>query len=250
MLHKDLGRHVLAALVLAVGATFACASVEAQTLSFTGSLGATSDFVFRGLSYTQGDPAVQASLDVEVPAGIYIGTFASTTNPNPGKSPRMELDLWAGYQRELNRWLSADLRYTHYMYPDDPRVADYDRDELTATLGMFGAVFVSATYSPNTEAIAATPGWGEGDSGAIEISARHQLSSRWSIAGGVGRFFLDEIYDADYDYWGVTLSGDFAPVEVHLALLGADSTAERIFGSRLADERMAVTVLYRFAFVH
>jgi uncharacterized protein (TIGR02001 family) len=219
---------------------------SAQT-TISGSIGATSDFVFRGLSYTRGGPAVQGSLDLELPVGIYIGTFVSSTNPNPGPSPSAEVDLWAGYARTLNEWISTDLRYTHYMYPDDPRVADYDRDEFTATLGVRSTVFLSANFSPNTKAIASTPGLSEGDSWAIELSARHPISTRWSISAGVGRYLLDEIYAADYDYWSVTLSADFAPIELHFAVLGADDTAERIFSSRAAGERLAVSALYRFS---
>jgi uncharacterized protein (TIGR02001 family) len=223
-------------------------SAHAQSaVQVTGSIGATSDFVFRGLSYTRGDPAAQTSLDLETQSGLYVGTFVSTTNPNPGASPAVEVDLWAGVHREFNEWISGDVRYTHYMYPDDPRIAEYDRDELTATLGVRGVAFVSATYSPNTEAIASKPGYERGDTWAIEFLARHQLSQRWSVSAGAGRYFLDEIYADDYDYWGATLSADFAPIELHFALLGADDTAERIFTSRAAGERFAVTVLYRFA---
>ncbi len=220
----------------------------AQT-SVTGSIGATSDFVFRGLSYTRGDPALQASLDVEFPVGAYVGTFVSTTNPNPGPSPAAEVDLWAGYQHGFNEWVSADLRYTHYMYPDDPRVAEYDRDEFTATLGVRSTVFFSATFSPNTESIASTPGISTGDTWALEVSARHALSTRWSVSVGVGRYVLEEIYADDYDYWGATLSANFSPIELHLAVLGADDTAERIFSTRAAGERIAVTLLYRFGIV-
>src|SRR5678815_5605688 len=54
----------------------------------TGSLGGTSDFVFRGLSLTRGKPAAQASLDVEFPKEFYVGAFVATTDPNPGPSPR------------------------------------------------------------------------------------------------------------------------------------------------------------------
>jgi uncharacterized protein (TIGR02001 family) len=218
----------------------------AQT-TLSGSIGATSDFVFRGLSYTRGDPAVQGSLDLELPIGIYTGTFVSSTNPNPGNSPSAEVDLWAGYTHSFNEWISTDLRFTHYMYPDDPRVAEYDRDELTATLGVHGRVFLSATFSPNTEAIASTPGLSEGDSWAIELSASQPLSSRWSLSAGVGRYLLDEIYADDYDYWSISVSADFSPLEVHLALLGADDTAERIFTKRAAGERVALTALYRFS---
>ena len=190
---------------------------------------------------------MQGSLDLELPVGIYVGTFVSSTNPNPGTSPSAEVDLWAGYTRSFNEWISTDLRYTHYMYPDDPRVTDYDRDEFSATLGVHSTVFLSANFSPNTEAIASTPGLSEGDSWAIELSARHPISTRWSISAGVGRYLLEEIYDADYDYWSVSVSADFAPLELHFSLLGADDTAERIFTTRAAGERVAVTALYRFS---
>jgi len=225
------------------------ASARADVVT-SGSIGATSDFVFRGLSYSRGDPAVQASLDLDFAQGVYAGTFVSTTNPNPGPSPPAEVDLWAGYHRALGNSWSADLRYTHYMYPDDPRVADYDRDEFTASLGVRNALFLAATYSPNTEAIASAPGFSRGDTWALEVSARHQFTPRWSLALGGGRYLLDDIYADDYDYWGVTLSADFAPVELHLAVLGADNTAERLFTTRAAGERVAVTVLYRFTVTH
>jgi uncharacterized protein (TIGR02001 family) len=234
------------ACVVACASSLAVPEAVAET-SVSGSIGATSDFVFRGLSYTRGDPAVQASLDVEFPTGFYAGTFLSSTNPNPGSSPSAEVDLWAGYHHSFSEWISTDFRYTHYMYPDDPRAADYDRDELTATVGLRNTLFFSAVFSPNTDAIASAPGISTGDAWAVELSARHQISTRWSISAGIGRYLLEEIYAADYDYWGATLSADFSPMEVHIALLGADDTAEQIFSSRAAGQRIAVTLLYRFS---
>lgn len=239
------------ATLVACATSLACSPALADVLlSTSGSIGATSDFVFRGLSYSGGDPALQASLDLEMARGAYVGTFVSSTNPNPGPSPSAEVDLWAGYHRTLGNSMSTDLRYTHYMYPDDPRVADYDRDEFTASLGIRNALFLSATYSPNTEAIASTAGIATGDAWALEISALHQFTPRWSLALGGGRYLLSDVYEEDYDYWGATLSADFTPVEVHFAVLGADDTAERLFTSRAAGERFAVTVLYRFTVTH
>ena len=225
------------------GSWLSCAQAQTRV---AGSIGATSDFVFRGLSYSRGDAAAQGSVDIELPSALAFGAFASSVNPNPGRSPNAELDLWAAYGRSWNEWVATDLRYTHYMYPDDPRVADYDRDELTATLALRGSAFISATFSPNTEAIAATPGFSTGDTWALELSARHSFSERWAIGAGIGRYFLEEIYGIDYDYWGATLSANFAPIELHLAVLGSDRAAERIFTSRSAGERVAVTALYRF----
>ncbi len=237
-----------AAALLAALCAWCSTSASAQNATtLGGSIGATSDFVFRGLSYSRGGPAAQASLDLEHASGLYAGTFVSTTNPNPGNSPPVEIDVWVGLQRTLSESLSMDVRYLHYAYPDDPRVAEYDRDEITATLGIRGTVFLTAMYSPTTEAIASTPGRGEGDAGALELSIQRPLTDRLTLSAGVGRYFLRDIYDENYDYWGITLSADFRPIELHLAALGADGTAERIFTSTAAGERFTVTVLYRFS---
>jgi uncharacterized protein (TIGR02001 family) len=229
-----------------------CAPVSwaqgARTLS--GSIGATSDFVFRGLSYTQGKPAVQVSLDMELASRVYVGGFVSTVNPNDGPSPAVELDFWAGKQWEMKNGFTGDLRFTHYMYPDDPRLVDYDRDEVTATFGFRNFAFFSATYSTNTDAVGSAPGQSHrGDTWAFELSARRNLTQRWSFGAGVGQFVLDDLYYDDYKYWSATLSADYAPWELHFAVLGAEDTAEGMFGSHAAGDRAAVTVLYRFSTV-
>src|SRR4051812_50003844 len=76
----------------------ACAaSAHADSVQvFSGTLGGTSDFVFRGLSLTRGKPAAQASIDVEFPREFYVGAFIATCDPNHGPSPPVEMDFWAG----------------------------------------------------------------------------------------------------------------------------------------------------------
>jgi uncharacterized protein (TIGR02001 family) len=88
-------------------------SVTAQADSvtvLTGSIGGTSDFVFRGLSLTRGKAAAQASLDVEFPKEFYVGAFVATCDPNPGASPPVEFDVWAGRYWRVSENFSADLR--------------------------------------------------------------------------------------------------------------------------------------------
>jgi len=238
-----------ALLALIVSSAFAHAALAQNTgtRSISATVGATSDFVFRGLSYTRGKPAGLASLDIEFPSNTYLGGFVSSADPNPGPSPVVEMDFWLGQHWSLGSTFSADLRLTHYMYPDDPRVADYDRDELTATLGIKDAVFLSATYSPNTDAVGSLAGLTDGDVWSAELSARRSFGGRYSLGAGVGYYGLDDVYGDGYAYWNLTLTADFAPFQLQVAALGADSAAERIFGTRSAGERIALTALYRFA---
>ena len=87
---RIIGTLMLASLV-------ACGVAKADgTQVVSGSVGVTSDFVFRGLSLTRGKPTAQASLDVEFPRELYVGGFIAGADPNPGPSPGVEFDIWAG----------------------------------------------------------------------------------------------------------------------------------------------------------
>ena len=152
---------------------------------FSGSIGGTSDFVFRGLSLTRGKPAAQASIDVEFPREFYVGAFVATADPNPGPSPTVEMDVWAGRYWRLSENFSGDLRLSQYTYPDDPRRVSYNRTEITGTLGFRNQLFFAAIYSPNTKAVGSSPGYEEGNAWAVELSGRHRINERFVDLGGL-----------------------------------------------------------------
>jgi uncharacterized protein (TIGR02001 family) len=213
----------------------------------TGSLGATSDFVFRGLSLTRGKPAAQASLDVEFPREFYVGAFVATADPNPGPSPPVELDAWAGRYWRLSESLSADVRLSEYTYPDDPRRVSYNRTELTGTLGWNNQLFFAAIYSPNTRAVASSPGYQEGNAWALEVSGRKPLNDHWALSAGLGHYDLEDVYGMSYNYWNATVTATLAPFELQLAYLGVDGVADDHFAARSTGDRIAFTALWRFS---
>ncbi len=213
----------------------------------SGTVGGTSDFVFRGLSLTRGKPAAQASLDVEFPHEFYIGAFVATADPNDGPSPHFEVDAWLGRYWRLSESFSADLRLSQYTYPEDPRRRNYNRTEFTATLGFRNAFYIAAIYSPNTDALASSPGYEEGDAWAVELSGRHAFNERWAVSAGVGHYGLDEVYQDSYHYWNATLTATIAPFEIQLAFLGVDPDADRHFDADTTGNRVALTALWRFS---
>jgi uncharacterized protein (TIGR02001 family) len=213
----------------------------------TGSLGGTSDFVFRGLSLTRGKPAAQGSLDIEFPQEFYVGAFAATADPNPGPSPNLEVDIWAGRYWRVSENFSADLRLSQYNYPGDPRRITYNRTEITSTLGYRNQLFAAASYSPNTRAVGSSAGYQQGNAWAFEVSGRKALDERFSISGGAGHYVLEEVYGDSYYYWNATLSAALAPFELQLAYLGVDHTAEKHFNRKSIGDRVALTVLWRFS---
>ena len=79
----------------------------------------TSDYMFRGITQTDHDPAGQVYLEPSY--GIfYAGVFASNVDFGT-PDPEVEVDLYAGIRPQLGT-VSTDLGYMHYLYPGSPDI--------------------------------------------------------------------------------------------------------------------------------
>jgi uncharacterized protein (TIGR02001 family) len=98
---------------LAFAASAAPAAAEDREFGWSVTLGATSDYVFRGLSLTTEDPAAQGSIDMTY--GIfYAGAWASNVD-GAGFAP-WELDLYMGVKPVLGP-VTFDFGVIGYLYP-------------------------------------------------------------------------------------------------------------------------------------
>jgi len=111
-------RGLLAATMLA-GSLFAAAPALAQeedsAVSVSANVALVTDYRFRGYSLTDGDPALQGGIDVALPAGFYVGTWASTISGGTAYG-EMELDAYAGWGGEFGA-LTVDAGVLYYIYP-------------------------------------------------------------------------------------------------------------------------------------
>jgi uncharacterized protein (TIGR02001 family) len=115
----------LSAIALAAAATLSSGTVLAQAkpatpeFTVTGNFGITSDYRFRGLQQTDGDPAFQGGFDVAHSSGLYVGTWGSNVSSwaaGPGTSTKLEIDLYGGYKTEV-AGVGVDVGAIAYMYP-------------------------------------------------------------------------------------------------------------------------------------
>ena len=72
---------------------------------------AASDYTFNGVSQTDSDPAIQASLDYAFDNGVYAGIWASNVDIIGLDDIDFELDAYVGRFIQLNEQVSARLRY-------------------------------------------------------------------------------------------------------------------------------------------
>ncbi len=172
-------------------------------------VGGTSDYIWRGLSLNNEDPAAQGSVDASY--GIfYAGAWASNVGvKGDGAYAPMELDLYTGIRPTLGQF-TFDLGLIAYLYPiaDDPGnfvelkagVSTEIVKKLTGGLTLY--------YTPDQDNYPET--WTIEGSLAYELPQIHIFTP--TISGGLG--YADDIdnagayslYTDNYVYWNVGLS--------------------------------------------
>ncbi len=192
-------------------AAFTCAAAMAVLLTagtasaqkapeIAWNVGVTSDYVFRGFSQTNEDPAVFGGVDLTA-GSFYAGAWAS--NVDFGDSTDAEIDLYGGYRSEISGF-AVDIGVVAYLYTSAPDGADYDYAELKlAASRAVGPMTLGAAvyWSPDF--------FGADDEAAyVEANAAFSPAPQWTVSGAVGHQSLD--VNADYTTWNAGVAYAFS----------------------------------------
>ena len=173
---------------LAAGLLLAAAS-SATATTFTGSGAITTDYVWRGTTQTQGDPAVQAGFKVTADNGLYGAIWGSNVEFAPETKASSEIDVTVGWGGTLSEDWALDVNLTHYRYPST--TVDLNWTEAIGTLTWKQNYWAQLGYS--TEALAAA------EAGAYaQLGARMPLSEQVRLEAAAGYYWLDDAYDDSY----------------------------------------------------
>lgn len=110
---------LLLALLATSSAAFAQTAPAAPESAIAYNIGVVSEYRYRGIAQTKGDPALQGGLDYAYSNGFYVGGWASSIKwiKDAGfeaKGP-VELDVYGGYKFEA-AGLAYDVGYLRYQY--------------------------------------------------------------------------------------------------------------------------------------
>jgi uncharacterized protein (TIGR02001 family) len=111
----------------------------------TGTAAVTSDYVFRGVSLSEEDPAVQGSIDYTHDSGFYGSIWGSNIDYGSDYDGDIEIDLIAGFAGETGIGIGWDVGAVYYMYPDSnstgsrDAIKDYGEAYLGGSYQMFDA---------------------------------------------------------------------------------------------------------------
>jgi uncharacterized protein (TIGR02001 family) len=133
-------------LVAALAASFA-ASASADDLSFSSNVTLASDYLYRGISQTGKNPAIQGGFDLSHASGFYAGVWGSSISwlgdagiPNSGT----EIDTYLGYKGAAGD-ISYDAGFLRYNYPGTYGAAT--KADTNEIYGSVGYSFISAKLS-------------------------------------------------------------------------------------------------------
>ncbi len=230
---------VLVIMILVCCAVPSYAEEAASPHSITGSITMATDYVYRGISQTSENPAIQGSFDYGHESGFYAGIWSS--NIDFGGS--IEIDWYAGFANTLGD-LEYDVMILYYSYPSaDDDVAELNFLELHVGLSygfdvaLSPAIGVGYDYSPDF--------YGEDDTGH-HYTGSLDLILPMDIGLGATYGYQDVEGDVtspdgfDYAYWKVGFSKEIAGFELELSYWDTDE--EEMLGADIAGDRIVFSV--------
>lgn len=122
---------------------------QSGPVSFGGTIAATTDYIYRGVSQSDGQGALQADLHASTPGGTFAGVWASTRDRSLEPMTPGELQLYVGQHFSLGSEWTASLsgRADYFVGASSARSDDYQ--EISAALTWLDRCTFSLTVLPN-----------------------------------------------------------------------------------------------------
>jgi uncharacterized protein (TIGR02001 family) len=209
-------------------------------LKLTGSTTLISDYRFRGVTQTNGDAALQTTLNLNTRPGFYVGTFISTIDGS-GKTPALtgygdaEVDIYGGFTKTLSNGIGTDVGLLYYYYPGgrDGQNTDFFEPyaSISYTIGPVGTKLGAAYAWGGQKGLAGFDVHGGNDdniyvygeaSAAIPTTPVTLKGHLGYSKGSLGSLNIPDSNDNSYFDWSVTAEAVGGPFKVGVSYVDTD----------------------------
>src|SRR5690606_32493275 len=147
----------------------------------SGSVAVVSDYLFRGVTQTSENPALQGGVTWNHESGFYAGAWGSSISWLSDSDPEISSQV------ELDGFIEADTVELYFGLSWNVLSAKYSY----ATTDLFGI--------PDSDG-----------SAALDLGAGWEFDGGWSVGAGYGRQWVSGYGgELDYDYWKLTAGKSF-----------------------------------------
>lgn len=198
--------------ILAMLSCLGLLSAGAAHAEVSGSITLTSDYLFRGISQTDGKPALQGGVEWAHDSGFYVGTWGSSiswlADSDPEISSQLELDGYVGYRGDFgDSGFGYDVGAVHYWYPGS-YPAGFNKADTTELYAGVSWNILSAKYSYAVTDLFGIPD-SDGSSN-LDIGVGWEFAPSWSLNGAVGKQWVaGSAGTATYAFWSAGIGKSF-----------------------------------------
>jgi uncharacterized protein (TIGR02001 family) len=243
----------LSAMCLAATSVFAASSAmawesEDGAHSTSANVGLYSDYLFRGISFSDDKPAIQGGFDYAHSSGLYLGTWASNlsilNDDDETSETNIEIDIYGGFASEFGEsGIGYDLGMVRYIYPGTNSDQDIDYNEYYGGL----------SYSYFSAMVFYTDDWGNTGEDEIYYKLGFDYDLPYGLALSAHYGYTDSdrndgtnLSDSYSDY-GIGLTKGFAGLDWSVGYYGTDSDGEDFAATEdNADDRFLISVSSSF----
>jgi len=201
----------------------------------TWSLALTSDYVFRGITQTDYEPALQAGLTYSWDSGWYVGAWTSNVDFADDDGPSIEFDTYVGWSHDFSDTVNLDLSLVHYAYFGEHDVyGNIDYAEAIGKLTWNEMLSFTLAYAPD---------YSNADFSSLyaSIGGEWELGNEFSLNAGIGHTnFSDDV--EGYTDWNVGISRPFGPVTLALNYYDTDIDFEDGADPHRASDQFVFTI--------
>lgn len=226
----------------------------------TGSIALTSDYLFRGVSQTNEEPAIQGGIEYAADSGFYIGAWGSSiswlsdlSSDEAPISSDVELDGYLGYRGKFgDSKVGYDVGALYYWYPGDYpsgfNSADTGEIYVGISAGLSDTTTLAAKYS---YAVTDLFGYVDSDgSGYLDLSLNWEFTPGWTLSVHGGKQWIENNEAFEYTDWklGVTKAFDngFSIAAAYTDTDAEEALYTNAFGNKIADGTATLTFAKAF----
>lgn len=225
-------------------ATAAANAAEPAPPPVTANVALTSNYVWRGVSQTAQQLAMQGGFDYAHASGVYLGAWGSNVNfgegpvalADPVKRAQLELDVYGGYKFKAGG-IDWDVGLLAYTYPGAASELKYNFTEVYVG-GTFGPVSVKYSNAGDYQGVTENAG------SYLDVSANFEvegmaLGVHYGKSMGTG---VKDVFVKEYSDYKLSVGKTFGGYTVSLAYSDTNLTT---FTNKLgnAEGQFFVTVL-------
>jgi hypothetical protein len=224
----------------------AAAQTPAPTPSpLTGNITLVTDYRFRGITQTWGQPAIQGGFDYAHASGIYLGNWNSNVSETAGfPNGNLEMDFYGGFKKAFGDF-GLDVGAIYYYYPGTnaagngtQAVVNFDR----AAAGSPGAVAGSGKVSNLEGYIGGSWKWfsaklfyalddyfsipGTNGTKYWDFAGNYEMGNGWTLIGHIGRLDVKDYSSANYTDYKLGVTKDFSGWLAGASLIGTNAKGD------------------------